>query len=181
MSGSTGLQLIRKKVAEIEPSYCARHPQVETRLACSKCETLICPQCLVQTPVGARCPDCAQVRMPPTFELDLATYARAVGVGVVLAVVTGVVWSLIFFDLFRLPFLPWAAVIGIGYLIGGGINASVNRKRGRNLQYIAGACMGLSYVVAGLVTPLVFVYGFHNLLFLMILGIGVFVAAGRVR
>ncbi len=167
-------------MAETEPSYCARHPRVETRLACSKCETLICPQCLVQTLVGARCPDCAQVRGLPTFELDVATYARAVGAGVVLAGVTGVVWGLIFFDLFRLPFLPWVAAIGIGYLIGEGISTSVNRKRGRYLQYIAGACMGLSFVVAGLVTPTLLVYPFHNLLFLVVLGIGVFVAAGRV-
>ena len=160
-------------MAEAEPSYCARHPRVETRLACSKCETLICPQCLVQTSVGARCPDCAQVRGLPTFELDVATYARAVGAGVVLAGVTGVVWGLIFFDLFRLPFLPWVATFGIGYLIGEGISAAVNRKRGRYLQYIAGACMGLSYMVAGLVTPGVFAYGFHSLFFLVVLGIGV--------
>ena len=168
-------------MTEREPSYCARHPRVETRLACSKCETLICSRCLVQTPVGARCPDCAQVRGLPTFELGVVTYARAVGAGVVLAGVTGVVWGLIFFDLFRLPFLPWVAAIGIGYLIGEGISASANRKRGRYLQYIAGACMGLSYVVAGLVTQEIFAYIFQSLLFLMVLGIGVFVAAGRVR
>lgn len=130
--------------------------------------------------MGARCLDCAQVRRLPTFELGVATYARAAGAGAVMAGVTGVVWGLIFFDLFRLPFLPWVVAIGIGYLIGEGTAATVNRKRGRYLQYIAGASVGLSYVVAGLVTPLVFVYGFQNLLFLAVLGIGVFVAAGRV-
>jgi hypothetical protein len=163
-----------------KPRYCACHPLVETRLSCSKCETLICPQCMVQAVVGVRCQDCAQVQVLPTFEVDVATYVRAGGVGVVLAGVTGVVWSLIFFDLFRLPFLPWAAAIGIGYLIGEGISVSVNRKRGRNLQYIAGACMGLSFVVAGLVTPTLLAYPFHNLLFLVMLVIAVYVAAGRV-
>ena len=167
-------------MAEREASFCARHPLVETRLACNKCETLICPQCLVQAQVGARCPDCARSRGLPTFELGVAIYSRAVGAGVVLAGVTGVVWGLIFFDLFRLPFLPSVAGIGIGYLIGEGISVSVNRKRGRYLRYIAGACMGLSFVVAGLVTPTLLVYPFHNLLFLVTLGIAVFVAAGRV-
>jgi uncharacterized membrane protein len=102
------------------------------------------------------------------------------GAGVVLAGVTGFLWGLLFFDLLRLPLLPWVAAIGIGYLIGEGISASVNRKRGRYLQYIAGAGMGLSFVVAGLVSPPVFVYTFHNLLFLAVLVIGVFVATGRV-
>jgi uncharacterized membrane protein len=103
-----------------------------------------------------------------------------VGTGVVLAGVSGFLWGLLFSDLFRLPLLPWIAAIGIGYLIGEGISVAVNRKRGRYLQFIAGASMGASYVVAGLVSPLVFVYTFHNLLFLVILVIGVFVAAGRV-
>ena len=167
-------------MAETDPSYCARHSRVETRLSCSKCGTPICPQCLVQTPVGARCPDCAQVRRLPTFELGIATYARAVGAGVVLAGATGAAWGLIFFDLFRLPFLPWVAAIGIGYVIGEGMSASVNRKRGRYLQYIAGACMFLSYAVAGLVSPLVFAFTFPDLFFLVILVIGAYVAAGRV-
>ena len=39
---------------------CARHPSVETTLRCGRCETPICPRCLVHTPVGARCPDCGQ-------------------------------------------------------------------------------------------------------------------------
>lgn len=167
-------------MAETESSFCARHPRVETRLTCSKCETLICPQCLVQTPVGARCSDCAQLRRLPVYNLSISIYARAAGTGLVLAGVTGVAWGLIFFDLFRLPFLPWVATIGIGYLIGEGISVSVNRKRGRYLQYIAGASMGLSYVVAGLVSPLVFVFTFPDLFFLLMLGIGVYVAASRV-
>ena len=72
-------------------------------------------------------------------------------------------------------------VIGIGYLIGEGMSASVSRKKGTYVQYMAGMCMGLSYLVAGLVTPFVFAYGFRDILFLAVLGIGVFVAAGRVR
>jgi len=164
----------------MEPSYCTRHPEIETRLGCSRCGTLICSRCLVQTLVGARCPDCAQVRRLPTFDYGTATLVRAVGTGVVLAGVTGVLWGLVFFDLFRMPFLPWIAVIGIGYVTGEGIRASVNRKRGRYLQYIAGASVVLSYVVAGLVSPLVFVFTFPNIFFLLMLGVGAYMAASRV-
>ena len=80
-------------MAETNATYCARHSKVESRLGCSKCGVLICPRCLVQTPVGARCPDCARVRSLPTFQVGAATMARATGAGVVLAGVTGVVWG----------------------------------------------------------------------------------------
>ena len=76
---------------------------------------------LVRTPVGARCHGCVQVRRLPTFEYGTATHVRAVGMGVVLAGVTGVLWGLVFFDLSRMPFLPWTAVIGIGYVTGEGV------------------------------------------------------------
>ena len=164
-----------------QPTYCARHSWNETRLGCSQCGTLICPQCLVQTPVGAKCPDCANLRGLPTFELGIVTLARAAGAGVLLAVATGSIWGLMFFDLFRIPFLPWIAVVGIGYLIGEGISVSTNRRRGKYLQYIAGGGVVLSYVVAGFVSPLVFVFTIPNIFFLLMLGVGAYIAASRVR
>ena len=41
---------------------CARHSDVETSLACGRCETAVCPRCLVHTDVGIRCRTCAPVR-----------------------------------------------------------------------------------------------------------------------
>ena len=163
-------------MAEGEQTYCARHPEVETRLFCGKCDTPICPRCLVHSPVGARCPKCAQLRRLPTFELSGGTYLRAVSAGVVLAAAVGALWGFLFFQLFSIPFLPWVATIGVGYIIGEGISVAVNRKRGRSLQYVAGACMVLSYVVAGFVSQVIFLTPF----FLLALVIAIFVAAGRV-
>jgi hypothetical protein len=39
---------------------CPRHPDVETRLACSACATPICPDCGHEAVIGYQCPDCAQ-------------------------------------------------------------------------------------------------------------------------
>jgi hypothetical protein len=39
--------------------YCARHPKTETLLRCGRCDTPICPRCMVHAGVGIRCPDCA--------------------------------------------------------------------------------------------------------------------------
>ena len=41
---------------------CYRHPERETNVACSNCGRAICPDCMVSTPVGMRCPECAQQR-----------------------------------------------------------------------------------------------------------------------
>lgn len=47
---------------------CYRHPDRETRVACSRCERPICPECMTPSPVGMRCPECAgektEVRRP---------------------------------------------------------------------------------------------------------------------
>jgi hypothetical protein len=40
-----------------EPT-CARHPEVVTRLRCSNCGDLICPDCWREAAVGYKCPDC---------------------------------------------------------------------------------------------------------------------------
>ena len=39
-------------------AHCYRHPDRETGLACSNCGRPICTDCMTQTPVGQRCPEC---------------------------------------------------------------------------------------------------------------------------
>ncbi len=41
---------------------CYRHPNRETGVSCSSCGRPICPDCMTPTPVGMRCPECAQQR-----------------------------------------------------------------------------------------------------------------------
>ncbi len=38
---------------------CYRHPGRDTAVACSSCERPICPDCMIDTPVGMRCPECS--------------------------------------------------------------------------------------------------------------------------
>jgi membrane associated rhomboid family serine protease len=62
-----------------EPMTCYRHPGRETYLSCSNCLRPICTDCMVQTAVGIKCPECAGV---PTGVKKATTSARrAVGVG----------------------------------------------------------------------------------------------------
>jgi membrane associated rhomboid family serine protease len=63
---------------------CYRHPDRETRVSCSSCGRPICPDCMTPTPVGMRCPECANQRTrvvrnptgtPSGFEAFPATFA----------------------------------------------------------------------------------------------------------
>lgn len=168
-----------------ETTYCARHPRVESRLGCSRCGTLICPRCLVQSDVGARCPDCARVQRLPMFQLDGLTIAKAVVAAVVLAGATGAAWGLIFFRVFSIPYLPWLVLLGIGFLVGEGVGVSVNRKRGRLLQYIAAAGVVASYAIASTLAastlePVMLRFIAPDLFTLLAIGVGAYIAASRV-
>ncbi len=55
--------------------FCARHPETETMLRCGRCNTPICPRCMVHGAVGIRCPDCAanpQRTVGPKVEQEVA-------------------------------------------------------------------------------------------------------------
>jgi membrane associated rhomboid family serine protease len=49
---------------------CYRHPDRETGVSCSSCGRPICPDCMTPTPVGMRCPECAQQKTKVTRGVD---------------------------------------------------------------------------------------------------------------
>ena len=152
--------------------YCSRHPSTETNLGCGKCETPICPQCMVFTPVGARCPDCAHRKLP-TFDVGSPDLAKAIGTSLAIGIGGGVLFALLsplFVGFFILDIL---AFVGLGYAIGEGVSASVNRKRGRSLRYVAGGG-----VVAALVTMLFIVGLWSPLTTLIGVAAGIYTATG---
>src|SRR4030042_1334492 len=114
---------------------CAAHPEVETVIACGKCGTPICPKCMVQTPVGARCPACARLAKVPTYKVTGKYYVRGISTGFGIAIVCGMIWSfignLLPFNFLDLLLSPLAA-----YVIGETISWSVNQKRGTGLVFV---------------------------------------------
>ncbi len=173
----------------MDTTRCARHPDVETNLRCSKCGTLICPKCLVQAPVGVRCPACAKLYRLPTFRVSGKYYLRAIGTGLAMAVVGGIVWRVVM-SLVPFLFLNLLLAAGAGYAIGEVISLSVNRKRGPGLAVVGGVAVALSYAVsfwfASLLLGIPFQWVFHLGLIsiaidLLALGLGVFVAVTRLR
>ncbi len=124
---------------------CATHPQVETYTRCSKCEKAICYRCLVETPVGHRCRDCAQMRKLPAFTLTPLQAMQAVGAAVGLSFGAGIAWALI--DRIGFLFLLVVGAVGIGYVISEGVSIAANRKRTPALSVIAGISALVSFFI----------------------------------
>ena len=74
---------------------CETHPTIETHLTCQKCGKAICFRCMVQTPVGYRCPDCARVRANPLLAMSGQQTARAVGAALGVAFLGGIGWGVL--------------------------------------------------------------------------------------
>jgi hypothetical protein len=111
---------------------CPRHPKVETYLRCGRCDTPICPKCLVHTPVGARCPDCAR---PPKRIKGLvrpANYAAGIGAGLGVAAICGVALGML-----PVPGLSWLFILVTGFAVGEAVSAASNRQRTTGLAMIA--------------------------------------------
>lgn len=136
-------------MAAEETLYCARHPNVETVLRCGRCETLICPKCVVFTDVGARCPACAPRRKLPQFELGPVWISRALGAALVSGAAAGAAWGLVAPD-FGGIFAIFIG-IGVGYVIGESTSVATNRKVGPVLQSISILGVVVAYLVRGLV------------------------------
>jgi len=158
---------------------CATHPDVETNLRCGKCGKPICPKCLVQTPVGARCPDCAQLQKLPTFRVTPRYYLQAISAAVGMIFACGAAWGAI---RAVMPFVYFNFLLAsaFGFAIGEVVSLSVNRKRSRGLVIIAGIAVALTYLVY-MFPPWGVWLGRFNFLDPLAVALGVYVAIVRVR
>jgi hypothetical protein len=159
---------------------CSYHPDVETALKCGKCGKPICPKCMVETPVGARCPDCAKTTKLPTFQLSARHYLIAAGTALGLAIAVGFIWGMLR-SFLPFIFLDLLLAAGVGFVIGELVGRAVNRKRGKWLALIGALAIPVAYL-ASIPGNMLFKYDavFHFLNILAI-AIGIFVAVIRLR
>ena len=165
----------REAGQDANATYCNWHPDTETRLHCSACGRSICTLCLVQVPVGIRCRECGRPEKLPTYDVQPTYLLRAVGVAFAIALIGGVLWGVVYRELFGIPFMSVLLAAGMGYGTAELIGLSVNRKRGNTLAWVAGSAVG----VAGLI-HLVF-FGPFTLFGLIAVAMGIFIAVVRIR
>jgi hypothetical protein len=157
-------------------AQCKRHPKTETNLFCGKCSDPICPKCLVQTPVAARCPSCARLSRVPTYRVSTAHYLRAAGAAAGLALAGGFLWGFIRTFLFS-GYFNFLIAAALGYGIGEGISLAVNRKSGTGLAVIGGIALAAAYLIS------LFTFGGRpfGLFDIIAVIVGIFVTVTRLR
>jgi hypothetical protein len=165
---------------------CEAHPSVETGLACGKCGKPICPRCLYQTPVGARCRECANIRRLPMYQISAAYLARGAGAALFAGVALGGLWG-VFVPFGGLFLLGLLAGLGVGYAVGEAVSQATNRKAGPPLQALAATGVVVAYLVRDAILASAWKgVGIGDIITndlggMIALVIGVVVAMGRVR
>ncbi len=157
---------------------CARHPKVETRLACGRCETPICPKCMVMTDVGARCPACAPRRKLPQFEVGPLYLVRGGAAGAISAAILGALWGVLFGDLLGLFSIFLG--IGLGYGVAEPVSWAANRKSGPALQAVAATAVVLAFLMRNLVAGIALIPA-GDLFGYVALIVAIVVAVNRLR
>lgn len=157
---------------------CARHPKVETGLACGRCDTPICPRCLVMTDVGARCPTCAPRRKLPQFEIGPLYVLRGLAAALAAGAALGALWGFLLQDFLGL--ITIFLGMGLGYGVAESVSLATNRKSGQPLQVVAALGVVLAYVTRNLVAgdailPTNDLFGYVAVI------VGVAVATNRLR
>lgn len=133
---------------------CPRDPGVETALRCQQCDRPICPRCLVQSPVGAKCRDCARVMRSPIYTVKGANLARSVGVSVTGGLAAGLIWGLVLWQ-YSFGILSIMLGAGLGYAFTRGLEWASGRKRGPVMIGLAVAGIVISWgVMFVIVAPL---------------------------
>jgi hypothetical protein len=163
-----------------ETVRCATHPDIETNLRCGKCGKPICPKCMVQTPVGARCRDCAKLYKLPTYRVSRVYYLRAAGTALGMAIAVGLVWGFIA-NLVHFIVLNLIIAAGAGFAIGEVTGLAINKKRGTGLAVIGGIAVALSYGVSIRTFGHIPYGALAIVLDLAGLGVGIYTAVSRLR
>ena len=176
-------------------STCLRHPEVASNLRCGRCGDLICPQCMVQSPVGARCPECASIGQATIFRATSTEMTRtiflsalgAIGFGIGFAIVGWVLRSLSITE-FGLSFKIASVVMGMlvglaGVPIGEFVRRAGKFKLDKRLRIVAALTVLAAWVVGQVAANFLSVpiELFTNIIVVIGLGIGVYIAMNRVR
>src|SRR5437879_11375119 len=124
---------------------CATHPNVETELACSRCGKAICARCLVHTPVGARCRECANVRRIPTYNVSTGILARGIGAALLGGAVLGIAWWI--FNPLSAFFFGVIFGLGVGCGVGEAVPFATTGRAGPPLQMMPAAVRAFPHLV----------------------------------
>lgn len=146
-------------------SYCYKHPGRETQVKCSSCDRPLCPDCMVYSPVGVKCKDCARLPRSARVVMTPSRWVKAVGASLGSGTAVGLAYYWLLSSLGFLFFLFFIA-LGIGYLVGEAVSRAAGRYHGLEPALVAVAGTVWAFVLPPLLTTfLTFGVSWHAVVF----------------
>lgn len=141
-----------------EVLYCPKHPQKEATLRCIRCNRPMCLDCLVRTPTGYMCKECARQHDAKFFHgnvRDMVIQGAVCFVGTLIATLV----------LQQVQFLSqWIFVIFLGPALGGGVAEIAlrltERRRGLYSDVVGAALTGMGGFIGGIAEAFFFYQGY---------------------
>lgn len=103
----------------------------------------ICPECLIQTPVGFKCPDCAKAKPSHLEEITNKQYIKGGLSGIVIGAGAGYIWYQL--SMYG-ALISLAVAYAVGFCVSRAITASIGTKVGLKIQIFAGLITLISIV-----------------------------------
>lgn len=128
---------------------CVNHPKRETAVRCSKCGRPICTSCMIQTPVGMRCRQCAGLRKLPQYQVGPGLLVRSGLAGLVVSALAWLAAGVI-------PYLRFFLAIFVGFAVGEVMSRAARRRGNHVLEAVAVVAVVAGWVIAEAV------YGFKT-------------------
>lgn len=75
-----------------EKHFCYKHPNRETRIACTECGKYICTKCLIPAPVGQKCPDCVASKTTHLEKISIDQFIIAGVIGLTTSSILSYFW-----------------------------------------------------------------------------------------
>ena len=159
-----------------EINYCTKHPNKQTNLRCNRCNELICPLCMVASPVGIRCLNCGKSTPLPTYSLTSYDLVKAIATSITLGLLAGFIFLVI---IQKLPYILILASMALwGYILGQVISLATGKKRGLSLQIIGIVGIVMSFLPIVLFQILFISF---DLFYIFGLGLAIYIIIIRLR
>lgn len=124
---------------------CKNHPKRETNVSCASCGEGLCPECMVFTPVGVKCKECAAPTRGMVRKGKPIQYLGAAAAGFGASLFGGIILGLSIRGFFLMGLF-------LGYLVGLAVKKGAMGNRGPAFMAIAGASTLVGLIAAGVIT-----------------------------
>lgn len=131
---------------------CKNHPNRETNVSCSNCGEGLCPECMVYTPVGIKCRECAAPNRGMLRQGKPSQYVGAAAAGLAVSAIGGLILNIAFRGSILVSFI-------FGLLVGEAVRRGARGNRGPVFMAIAATTTFIGLLAAGYgLSPMGFVF-----------------------